>query len=143
MSSEPDETPRIDPERIERGAEMFEKVYRGVIPLPPPGFLDFADVMLGQLFAEQWARPQLAMRDRRLLTLATIAAGGDTETWAIHLEAAIRNGELTDVEAREVVIHLAQYVGYPRASPLLLKTEEVLGRVARGGGADEGTGQGS
>ena len=123
--------PIIDEDRLSRGAAVFEEVYGGVIPAPPPGLLDFADVMLGPLFAEQWARPQLARRDRRLLTLATIAAVGDADTWAIHLEAAVRNGELTPVEARETVIHLAAYVGYPRASPLLLKTEEILGRIER------------
>lgn len=129
MTPPPDHTP--DAERIERGTEVFDEVYQGVIDAPPAGLLDFADVMLGQLFAEHWSRPQLARRDRRLLTLATIAAVGDADTWAIHLEAGLRNDEFTPVEAREMVLHLSQYVGYPRASPLLLKTEEVLGRVAR------------
>ncbi|MEZ5144243.1 MAG: carboxymuconolactone decarboxylase family protein [Acidimicrobiales bacterium] len=125
-----DGTPAIDADRLARGSREFEAVYGGVLPAPPPGLLDYADLMLGQLFAEHWARPQLARRDRRLLTLAVIAAVADADTWAIHLEAALRNGELTDVEAREVVIHLTPYVGYPRTSPLLLKTEEIIGRVA-------------
>ena len=82
MNCESEQTPpaarqAIDPDRLEHGAAMFEKVYHGVIPAPPAGFLDFADIMLSQLFAEQWARPQLAMRDRRMLTLATIAAVPD------------------------------------------------------------------
>lgn len=133
-----DVPPPPDPERLARGTEMFERVYAGVIPVPPPGLIDFADIMLGQLFAEQWARPQLAMRDRRLLTLAVIASVGDADTWAIHLEAALRNEELTPDEARETVIHLAQYVGYPRASPLLMKTEVVLAKVAAANEADQG-----
>lgn len=126
---EPDAAPAIDPERLERGARMFEQVYGGIVPLPPPGFMDFADVMLTQLFAETWARPQLAMRDRRLITLAAVASTGDSATWGIHLEAALRNEEITPVEARECVIHLAQYLGYPRVQALARVTEEIIGRV--------------
>lgn len=130
------EEPAMDPARVEEGTRVFEDVYQGVIDAPPAGFLDFADVMLGQLFAEHWSRPQLARRDRRLLTLASIAAIGDADTWAIHLEAGLRNEEFTAVEAREMVLHLSQYVGYPRASPLLLKTEEIIGRLGRDPAAD-------
>ena len=130
MSDQPEGIPEIDAERIERGARVFEAVYGGIVPLPPPGFLDFADIMLGQLFAEQWARPQLAMRDRRLLTLAAVASTGDREAWAIHCEAALRNEEITDIEARECVIHLAQYLGYPRVQALVRTTEEIIGRLA-------------
>jgi 4-carboxymuconolactone decarboxylase len=137
VTDSPGDTP--DRERIERGSEVFEDVYQGVIDAPPAGLLDFADVMLGQLFAEHWSRPQLARRDRRLLTLATIAAVGDPDTWAIHLEAGMRNDEFTAVEAREMVLHLSQYVGYPRASPLLLKTEEIIGRVERDATATDET----
>lgn len=130
MNEDGETTPALDAGRLERGARVFDEVYGGVMSAPPTGLLDFADLMLGQLFAEHWSRPQLARRDRRLLALGVIAAVGDADTWAIHLEAALRNGEVTAVEARESVIHLSQYVGYPRASPLLLKTEEVIGRVA-------------
>lgn len=130
MSNQPEPAPAIDPERIARGAQVFEAVYGGIVPLPPPGYLDFADIMLSQLFAEQWARPQLAMRERRLLTLAAVASTGDREAWAIHCEAALRNQELTAIEARECVIHLAQYLGYPRVQALVRSTEEIIARVA-------------
>jgi 4-carboxymuconolactone decarboxylase len=126
-----DDEPGIDPERIARGAAVYESVYGGVLPALPPGTMAFTDVMYAQLFAEQWTRPALGYRERRLLTLGVIAAIGDTDTWAIHLEAALRNGELTDDEARELVIHLAPYVGYPRVSPMTAKTEVVIAKLAR------------
>ena len=121
--------PSVDPERIARGAEVFQQIYAGIVPLPPPGFLDFADVMLAQLFAEQWARPQLATRDRRLVTLAAVASTGAIDAWSIHLEAALRNEEITPVEGREILIHLAQYLGYPRVQALVRVTEEIIERV--------------
>ena len=139
---QPTRSRRSIPNTSARGARVFEAVYGGIVPLPPPGFLDFADVMLSQLFAEQWARPQLAMRDRRFLTLAAVASTGDGAAWSIHLEAALRNQEITEVEARECVIHLAQYLGYPRVQSLVVATEEIIGRVdadrpETGGDADD------
>ena len=122
----------IDPERIERGAAVYAQVYGDALPVVPPGAMTFTDVMYAQLFAEQWSRPQLGFRERRLLTLAVIAAVGDADTWAIHLEAALRNGELTTEEAREVVLHLTPYVGYPRISPLAGRTEAVIAKLASG-----------
>lgn len=122
----------IDPERIERGAAVYAQVYGDALPPVPPGTMTFIDVMYAQLFAEQWSRPQLGFRERRLLTLAVIAAVGDADTWAIHLEAALRNGELTTDEAREVVLHLTPYVGYPRISPLAGRTEAVIAKLASG-----------
>ena len=130
MTDDSDATPSIDPERVERGVSVYERVYGGVLPAVPAGAMAFTDVMYAQLFAEQWTRPGLGFRERRLLTLAVIAAIGDADTWAIHLEAALRNGELTEAEAREVVLHLAPYVGYPRVSPMAGRTEAVIAKLA-------------
>jgi alkylhydroperoxidase/carboxymuconolactone decarboxylase family protein YurZ len=85
--------------------------------------------MLTQLFAEQWTRPQLERRERRLITLAAVLALGEGDAWAIHLESALRNEEITPTEAREILIHLAQYVGYPRVQGLVARTEEIIARV--------------
>lgn len=122
-------SPPPDDERVERGRQLFDAVYGGVMSAPPAGTMDFSDVMFGELFAEHWGRPQLDFRARRLLTLGVIAVAGDAGTWSIHLEAALRNGELTATEARECVLHLSQYAGYPKASPLLLVTEELIARA--------------
>lgn len=120
----------IDPQRIADGAAVYERVYGGVLPAVPAGTMAFTDLMYAQLFAEQWARPGLGFRERRLLTLAVIAAVGDADTWAIHLEAALRNGELTAEEARETVLHLTPYVGYPRSAPMVGRTEAVIAKLA-------------
>jgi 4-carboxymuconolactone decarboxylase len=132
MSDRDDDTSEIDPVRIARGAAVYEAVYGGVLPAVPAGTMAFTDVMYAQLFAEQWTRPGLAHRDRRLLTLGVIAAIGDPDTWAVHLEAALRKGEISEEEARELVIHLTPYVGYPRISPMAGRTEVVIAKLARG-----------
>ena len=66
-----------DPKRRERGLAKFNEVYCGDLPAPPPGTVDFFDLMLEQLFAEVWTRPALSLRDRRLVIMGVAAALGD------------------------------------------------------------------
>jgi 4-carboxymuconolactone decarboxylase len=115
-----------DPKRRERGAEMMKKVYAGDVAVPPEGASAFADLMLEQLFAEVWPREQLPIRDRRLLIMGAIAALGEPMTWKIQIRAAIKNVELTPEQARETLIQLVQYAGYPRAAALIGPTEEAI-----------------
>jgi 4-carboxymuconolactone decarboxylase len=120
-----------DPTRRAKGAEMLAKVYAGDVVVPAAGASAFADLMLEQVFAEVWTRPALPVRDRRLLIMGVIAALGEAATWKIQVRSAIKNGELTPEQARETLIQLAQYVGYPRAAGLLGPTEEAIRDAAK------------
>jgi 4-carboxymuconolactone decarboxylase len=121
-----------DEGRWERGVEMIKKVYAGDVVTPPKGAMDFSDVMLEQLFAEIWTREdKLAIRDRRLVILGVIACMGEKDTWKIQAKAALKNGELTPEQLRDVVITLAQYAGYPRAAGILGPTEAAIAEVAK------------
>ncbi len=66
------------------------------------------------LFGDIWERTELSPRDRSLITVAALITGGSTEQLPGHLERARQNG-VTDVELKEVIIHLAFYAGRPRA----------------------------
>ena len=66
------------------------------------------------LFGDVWERSELSKRDRSLITVAALIAGGSTEQLPGHLTRAIDNG-LTETELKEVIIHLAFYAGWPRA----------------------------
>jgi len=115
-----------DSKRRERGIAKFNDVYAGDLPVPPEGQLAFFDVMIEQLFGEVWTRPELSQRDRRLVTMGVIAALGEANTFCVQVKAAIKNGELTAPQVREMLIHLAQYAGYPRAAGLLMAVEKTL-----------------
>jgi 4-carboxymuconolactone decarboxylase len=65
------------------------------------------------LFRDLWLRPDLAPRDRSLVTVAALVAGGQGEQVPFHLGKAMDNG-LTASEASEVLTHLAFYAGWPR-----------------------------
>jgi 4-carboxymuconolactone decarboxylase len=119
-------------DRWQRGLEMMQKVYAGDVVTPPRGAMAFSDLMLEQLFAEVWSREDvLSIRDRRLLLLGAICALGEPTTFQIQAKAALKNGELTAEQVREVLIHLAQYAGYPRVAALIGPVEQVIAQAEK------------
>ena len=65
------------------------------------------------LFADVWNRPELPPRDRSLITVAVLTAGGDTEQLKFHLGRAIENG-VTESELIEAITHVTFYAGWPK-----------------------------
>jgi 4-carboxymuconolactone decarboxylase len=123
------ESSMADAERRARGLEMIAEVYAGDVVTPPEGYA-FTDIMLEQLFAEVWSREVLSIRDRRILLLGIIAEKGETSTFGIQVKAALKRGELTPDEVRELLLMIAQYAGYPRAAALLGVIETKIAEVA-------------
>lgn len=66
------------------------------------------------LFRDLWLRPDLAPRDRSLVTVSALLALGYVAQLTPHLNRAMDNG-LTRAEAAEVAAHLAFYAGWPNA----------------------------
>lgn len=123
-----------DSERRQRGLAKYNEVYCGDLPVPPSGALDFFDLMLEHVFAELWTRPQLSQRDRRIFTMGIIAALGEQATFEIQARSAVKNGELTPDQLRELVIHGAPYAGYPRVAGLVTLVEKVLAELKQAEG---------
>jgi 4-carboxymuconolactone decarboxylase len=120
-----------DSERRQRGVETMKKVYAGDVVTPPAGSSAFADLMLEQLFAEVWTRGELSIRERRLVLFGIIGALGERDTFQIQARAALKNGELTPAQLREILITLANYAGYPRAAAQILATEQTIAAVEK------------
>ena len=126
-----------DQERRALGEETIKRVYAGDVIVPPEGYL-FTDVMLSQVFADQWNRDATSMRDKRILLLGMIAAQGETMTFKIQAKAGIKNGEFTGEELRELHLFIAQYCGYPRAAGMLGPMEEAIAEAEKDlAGGDE------
>lgn len=119
-----------DSSRRATGLAKFEEVYDGDLPAPPEGAMAFFDLMLEQVFAEVWTRDALSVRDRRLVTMGVIAALGERDTFKVQARAALKRGELSPEQLREMVIHLASYAGYPRAAGLVGAVEQTIAQVA-------------
>lgn len=80
-----------------------------------PAFVDYSENLL---FGDLWRREELSLRDRSLVTLSALVAGGQAEQLPYHLRLALDNG-LTREEIIEVITHLAYYAGWPRAASAL------------------------
>lgn len=84
-----------------------------------------ADLTDDVLFGDVWARAGLSPRDRSLVTVAALVAGGNTEQLSGHLNRARENG-VTEAELAEVITHLAFYAGWPRAMSAVRVAREVF-----------------
>jgi len=100
--------------RAEAVEQQFGKVAPGIVQYT-------TDV----LFRDLWLRPDLAPRDRSLVTVSTLIASGQVAQITYHLNRAMDNG-LTREEAGELVTHLAFYVGWPNAFSALPVVKDVL-----------------
>jgi 4-carboxymuconolactone decarboxylase len=66
-------------------------------------------------FGEIYSRPELAPRDRQLVTLGMLTAlGGCEPQLEVHVNAALNVG-LTPAQIVETFLHAAGYCGFPRA----------------------------
>ena len=97
-------------DRRQRGLDKMAEVY-GWEVRDGPG--DFFGITVDHLFAEIWSRPGLSMRDRRLLLLGLLTGQGLQDVTDIQIGAALRSGELSPDELREIAIFLTHYAGWP------------------------------
>jgi 4-carboxymuconolactone decarboxylase len=61
-----------------------------------------------------WTDPDLAPRDRSLVTIAALVALGHADELSAHVKRGIANG-LTATELSAAITHLAFYAGFPAA----------------------------
>lgn len=90
--------------------QRAQRVQQQVAPTAPK----LAELTDAVLFADLWRRPDLAPRDRSLVTIAALAAVGDADQLGFHLERGNENG-LTRAQIAEALTHLAFYAGWPKA----------------------------
>jgi 4-carboxymuconolactone decarboxylase len=114
-------------ERREAGMARMKDVYGwNVDPDQIEG--PYVDVTVDHLFGEVWTRPELDLRDRRLITIGATAALGQPDLLEIQFTAALDNGELDEVQLREMVLHLAHYIGWPLSTGVNQAVEKVIAR---------------
>ena len=114
-------------ERREAGMARMKDVYGwNVDPDQIEG--PYVDMTVDHLFGEVWTRPELDLRDRRLITIGATAALGQPDLLEIQFTAALDNGELDEVQLREMVLHLAHYIGWPLSTGVNQAVEKVIAR---------------
>ncbi|TCZ57288.1 carboxymuconolactone decarboxylase family protein [Roseicella aquatilis] len=106
----PAASPTLLPLNEAAEAQRAAGVAQTVRPIVP-GLDEFTTDVL---FRDLWLRPDLAPRDRSLVTVSALIAAGQVAQVPYHLNRAMDNG-LTRAQAAEVVAHLAFYAGWPNA----------------------------
>jgi len=115
---------------LTRGIEVTTKLWgarAGGQELPAQKLApDFFMLVAQFCFGMFWSRPNLAIRDRSLCTVAQLAALGRTEELKAHLAGALNLG-ITREELIEVLMQTACYAGVPAAVQALNAAADVLG----------------
>lgn len=101
-------------ELLERGLAMMDAVYGPGVAEQTSAIADapFPGETIRHLFAEIWSRPQLSIRDRRLLVIGATAMMGRADLIETQVKGALVNNELSDAELEEIALHLAFYAGW-------------------------------
>jgi 4-carboxymuconolactone decarboxylase len=107
-----DET--ADAQRVSRNEQQFGTV--------APGVLQYTTDVL---FRDLWLRPDLAPRDRSLVTVSALVASGQVAQMSYHLDRAMDNG-LTQAEASEVFTQLVFYTGWANVFSALPVAKDVF-----------------
>ena len=92
-----------------------------------PGMVQYTTDVL---FRDLWLRPDLAPRDRSLVTVSALIANGQTAQLTPHLNRAMDNG-LTQTEASEAITQLAFYVGWPNVFSAMPVAKDVFEKRPR------------
>ena len=87
-----------------------------------PRLTEISDTVL---FDDVWQRPGLSLRDRSLITVASLIAMYRQNELPFHLAKALENGVTRD-EIIETITHLAFYAGWPTASTALSVARKVF-----------------
>jgi 4-carboxymuconolactone decarboxylase len=81
-------------------------------------FPDFQEKMISFGFGQVYARPNLDLRTREVVTLTTLITQGAFEQLDFHIKAALKVG-LKEEEILEIILQCAAYTGFPKACSAL------------------------
>lgn len=99
-----------------------ERVRRSVAAADP----DLERLIREVAYDDVFARPGLDLRTRELLAVALLSASGAVEQLPTHLRGALLVGA-SEEELREVLIHCAMFVGFPKALAAMRQLQRFLG----------------
>lgn len=95
---------------------------------------DFFGLTVEHLFGTIWQRDGLSLRDRRLLLIGLLLGHGTYEMLDVQIDSALRVGDVSADELREIVIFLAHYAGWPKGAKLNTTVETAIAKRAAGSG---------
>jgi alkylhydroperoxidase/carboxymuconolactone decarboxylase family protein YurZ len=104
--------------------ETLRERFRNVSP-------EFEQAVMAIVGGQIWTRPDLDLRTRSLVSVATLAALGRVNALELNIRMALRNGA-TEAELVETFFQVAIYAGFAAAWDGLEKMRQVLHSVQDG-----------
>ena len=92
---------------------------------------DFQELITRFAWDEIWNRPGLPHKVRRIIVISQTAALGRWEEFNLHVGAALRSGELTADDLKEVLLQTAVYCGVPTANHAFREARGVIEGLAK------------
>ena len=89
---------------------------------------DFQTFITEGAWGSVWSRPGLTRRERSLITIALLAAGGHDDEVAMHVRAT-RNTGASSGDILEALLHVAVYAGVPAANHAIKIAKAVLSEM--------------
>jgi 4-carboxymuconolactone decarboxylase len=108
-------------DRAKRVGDQFGGLFPGVV-----------QYTTDYLFRDLWLRPDLAPRDRSLITISALIASGQVAQLTGHIPIGMNNG-LAQGEISEAMTHLAFYVGWPNVFSAMPVAKEVFEKRSNAG----------
>ncbi len=85
---------------------------------------DLAELILTVSYDTVFSRPGLDLRTRELLSIAHLLTVGSSAELKTHIYGALNNGS-NFVEIKEVLLHSAMFIGFPRVLEAMKTLKEV------------------
>lgn len=120
----------MDNQHYQHGIEQFTQMvgadkidalrerFRSVSP-------EFEEAVMSIIGGQIWNRPNLDLRTRSLVSIATLAAQGRVNALALNIEMALNNGA-TEAEIVETFFQVAIYAGFAAAWDGLEKAQPIF-----------------
>lgn len=121
------DTPAEQELRKRGGERHFEAV--NFVPAPPRGVPYYDDGILNFVFGDMWQRPGLSQRDRRWITVACVGLDDTVGPIQSHVYSAMKSGDISFDEMREMVLQFAAHSGWPKGSFMQVTVDAMHERI--------------
>ena len=92
---------------------------------------EFVELTVDHLFGRVWEKDVFTIRERRLMLIGLLVGRELSDVVGLQLDAALRLGELSAEELREIVVFLTHYAGWPSGAKLNSQVEELIARSVK------------
>jgi len=88
----------------------------------------FQEMITDAAWGRVWSRGTIPLRERSMLTIALLCAGGHWDEVAMHVRATANTGCTPD-DLQDVALHIAIYVGVPTANHAIKIIKQTLAEM--------------